>query len=153
VSPEPEPVLVFHESEVVSGFVEPAPERLSDVLNSVETLRVRAATEEGTPGGDPAEVPVDEIVLLAPPPRASDPARRVARSRRRVALHVGPYHVVGTAHLPPGTEMEAFIAEKPQRFMALTDCRVLIREVEYTPEVVIVNLARVIEVEHLITVA
>ena len=152
MSPEPEPVLVFQEFEVVSGFVEPGPERLSDVLNSIEALSVRATTEDGSPG-DPAEMPVDDILLLAPPPRETDPGRRVARSRRRVALHVGPYHVVGTAHLPPGTEIEAFIAEKPQRFMALTDCRVLIREVEYTPEVTIVNVARVIEVEHLITVA
>jgi hypothetical protein len=146
-----QPLLLFRRSRVESGWIDPEGQRLTDLLNRQEALRLLLAGEEGEPA-DWVSCRVGELLLVAPPPRPTDPSRWLPRRRRRVGLRVGPYRVVGTAHMPPETEVEDFIAQRRQRFLPLTQCRVIMRDAEYAPDVAIVNIAHVHEVEHLITI-
>jgi hypothetical protein len=146
-----QPLLLFRRSRVESGWIDPGGQRLTDLLNRQDAVRVLLAGADGAPA-DWESCRVDELLLVAPPPRPTDPSRWLPRRRRRVGLRIGPYRVVGTAHMPPETEVEDFIAQRRQRFLPLTQCRVIMRDAEYAPDVAIVNIGYVREVEHLITI-
>lgn len=120
--------------------------RITDLLNAAGLLRLRgAAAEEGLSPRDGAwtTIDLDQLLVVVPPYRATDRARRLHRPPQEVRLRVGPYLVIGAAHLPPGVRPTAFLMRHPRRFLPLT--RVMIRHVDGGPEetsvpVAIVNL-------------
>ena len=92
----------------------------------------------------------DEILFVAPPDRATDPQRRLHRRKNRLIAIVGPYVVTGTAHLPPGTDLDPFLLRRQMRFMPLTDAWVTHRtdgSVDIARSVVIVNTANLRELK------
>lgn len=119
--------------------------RITDLLSAADLLRLRrAATEEDLPrDGARTKIDLDQLLVVVPPHRATDRARRLHRSPQEVRVRVGPYLVIGAAHLPPGVRPTAFLMRHPQRFLPLT--RVMIRHVgggreETSVPVAIVNL-------------
>jgi hypothetical protein len=50
----------------------------------------------------------------------SRPDKRMARERHEVRMRIGEWEVMGTAHMRPGSEMDAYLLST-QPFMPLTD--------------------------------
>lgn len=116
--PALEPIQVFLADRIINGLIAPEGERVTDLLAARAGLRVQV-------GEDAWEhVSVDEILLVAPPPHASQ--RKIHRARRRVELSVAPYTVTGTAHLPPGTQLDPFVLRTGRPVIPVTDAWVRI---------------------------
>lgn len=101
LEPALEPIQVFLTDRIISGLIAPEGERVTDLLAVRKGIRVQV--DEGRW----EHIDVGDIVLVAPPPHASQ--RRIHRSRRRVELTLPPYTVTGTAHMPPGTQLDPFV--------------------------------------------
>lgn len=137
---------IFTASEQRVIEIENDGERISDLLNAADLLRLRAdSAEEGLSSSPSAwtKIDLDQLLVVIPPYRATDRARRLHRPPQEVRLHVGPWVVIGAAHLPPGVQPTAFLTRHPRRFLPLT--RVMIRRVdggreETSVPVAIVNL-------------
>ena len=65
------------------------------------------------------DMPLDELLIVAPPEQPTDPARRLHRPGKLIHLSVGPYEVSGSAHVPAGAEAIAFLLRHNTRFVAL----------------------------------
>jgi hypothetical protein len=145
-TPEPLPIEVLTADVARSMFIEATEERVTDIVNHEDTLTARSAI-----GSVPArqgaveELPLDEVLVVVPPPRRTNPKHRLHRLTRPVRIVVGPYEVIGEAHIPPGTQPAGFLLRTGQRFVPLTTATVRLTE---SPEsgrrvpVAIVNLAR-----------
>jgi len=145
-TPHLEPISIFTERGDFDGWIVAAERRVTDMLNEHQYVRVclDAASDEWE------AVDRDEILFVAPPERATDPQRRIHRRKNRLIATVGPYVVTGTAHLPPGTDLDPFLVRRQMRFMPLTDAWVTHRtdpSVELTRPVVIVNTANLRELK------
>ena len=79
----------------------PDGERLTDLIANQLGLRVQL--DDGSWEG----LSIDDIVLVAPPPHTSQ--RKIHRTRWRIELTAEPYKIIGTAHLPPGTQLNPFV--------------------------------------------
>ena len=142
-----EPVALFGCHGVVEGSIDPMGRRMTELLNTRQDVRINVPDATGTVRWE--SFPLGDVVAVAPPPHATDPARRVSRRRHRVVLQAGLYRIVGTAHLPPGPDIHAFLQRRPG-WMPLTDCTIGTSEADYEVDVAIVNAAHIREVERLL---
>lgn len=113
IEPQLEPVQIFLRDGVVRGHVSPDGERLTDLL--ANQLGLRAQLADGTW----SSYSLHDIVIVAPPPHAS--GRRIHRSKHRVELAAGPYTIIGTAHLPPGTQLNPFVLRTGRPVLPVTN--------------------------------
>jgi hypothetical protein len=139
-----EPIRVYARDIEVSGWVTPSGERITDILHRGEPL---SFLPEAADASDPAswlELQSASVLIVVPPPHTSPPERRLHRQTQQVRIRVGPYVVVGTAHLRPGFEQDLML-RATQPFLPLTDAYVSSEAGEVRYEVVIVNLGEVEE--------
>jgi hypothetical protein len=164
--PHPSPERALEQVELYTahalalGLVAPEGQRMSDILNREEVLAVHSA--DVTPYRDEAHregtqpiglFPIDEVLLAMPPEHAGNPARQIHRKRRRVLLHVGPFHVIGTAHMPPGADLDPYVLRTRSKFVAVTDALVRYTQepmFERSAAVVLVNTAAMTESQDLL---
>lgn len=144
-----QPIRLYSAELALSAWVDPANERITDILSRGDEL---AVLPEGRDPGDPdawVSVNADDLLLVVPPPHTSPPELRMHRQRQRVLARVEPYVVTGTAHLKPGEAEDPFLrATRP--FLPLTDA--VIEQAETPPaqlEVVIVNFRHLTELREL----
>ena len=76
-----------------------------------------------------ATVNLSRVLLVIPqddepPASAPDPYAWVPKRAELVRVGIGPYEVVGNAHLPEGTDLKEGIAEAKTRFVTLTNAMV-----------------------------
>jgi hypothetical protein len=130
-------------------------ERLTDLLNREGSIRVamldmvpedRSLQVDVRPDLRWANLAVDDSLLVFPPPQASDPHRRLHRPRQPVEIAIGPFEIVGSAHIPPGAQAAGFLMRQSNRFTAIT--RVVVRDpqlpgFEQRADVLLVNLRRI----------
>jgi hypothetical protein len=120
-------------------------DRVTDVLNGAGPVRLRAPREPAAMVGN-SWVEVDdeerdEILALLPPPRATDPQKRLHRLPQRVSMRVGGYVVTGDAHVPACAEATGFLLRHWPHFVPLTHATIRhAGESEVTVPVAIVNL-------------
>lgn len=111
-----EPIRVLLRDADLAGSVRPATERMTDGLRRGTPITMLPA---GARPDEWLEIPSHDVLMVVPPPLARRFWKREDRVRQRVSLRVGPYSVVGTAHLRPGQEQDLFLrATRP--FMPLT---------------------------------
>jgi hypothetical protein len=100
------------------------PDRVTDLLNAVAPVRLRAPRgADAMVGNSWIEVDDeerDEILAVVPPPRTTDPQRRLHRLPQWVSMRVGSYVVSGDAHVPAGAEATGFLLRHRPHFVALT---------------------------------
>lgn len=136
-----QPIRLYLTDFVLVGSVVPEDERMTDILNRGGELPVLPA------GADPADeeswiaIPVDEILMVVPPPHVSPPEKRMARDKHVVRMRVAEWHVTGTAHLKPGAEQDAILLSTTP-FLPLTGATMSSAEVPFgeAHEVLIVDL-------------
>lgn len=115
----------------VSGFV-PGTERLSDVLNRREPLKVdlpkvhglRAAGWPTRPEGDLIVDPFDlEFVLghASGEPRAEQLAKRIHKVRYPVLIEGQNFEIIGMMHVFPGNVPEFAVHRAGQLFLPITE--------------------------------
>jgi hypothetical protein len=119
--------------------------RITELLNGPEPMRIRSRPEEpGGPEADWIEVDVeqrDEILAVIPPPRDTNPLQRLHRPAQEVSLRVGPYTIIGEAHVPAGSEATGFLMRHRPHFVPLTHARISQTNTpDVKAQVVIVNL-------------
>lgn len=100
------------------------PERVTDLLNAAEPVRLRAPRDaEAMVGNSWVEVDEeerDEILAVVPPARTTDPQKRLHRLPQEVSMRVGSYVVSGEAHVPAGAEATGFLLRHRPHFVPLT---------------------------------
>jgi hypothetical protein len=144
LTPVIEPVQVFTTDRCLGGWVVATQERMTDVLNARESIRLCVdATDDLW-----ETIDRDDILLVAPPERSSDPRRRIHRRKNRIAAQLGPYLVTGTLHLTPGTQLDTYLLRTRQQFLPLTNAVVSSRvdpTFEQQLPVVIVSVRHMME--------
>lgn len=135
---ERDPVAVFRVHGIVEGWIPKLEGRISDGLNDAEHMRVRTPGPDGI-SSQWMELDLDDVVAVAAPPRPPSPAR-VARRQHVLEIDAGPYHVRGTAHMPPGADPQRYAASTGRRWLPLTDCTVVVGDDAFVVAVVIVNM-------------
>lgn len=147
-----EGIQLFTATGRIQGWIVAVEERMSDVLNERNTLRICV-----DPALDSWETyRRDELLAVGPPPTINASPRRIHRRRHRVLARLGPYMIEGIAHLPPGTPLEAHLRRNRQHFMPMTDAVITStddEEPEQALPVVLVNLGVVDELKGLLTLA
>ena len=116
-------VRIFGSIAVIDGWVDLAGQRLSDVLNREDRLRVASTANQ------PAEnqwIPMEraDMLLVVPPPHSPDLRLRRHRVKRDILVLSGHYVVRGLVHMMPGIQLDPFLARSGQHFLPLTDTRV-----------------------------
>lgn len=152
IEPHLEPIQLFTHDGRVTGWIVALDERVTDVLNRRETLRICVDASEDAW----ADVDRDELLLVAPPLRTGPNPRRIHRHKRRVRILLGRYTVEGVAHLPPGMPLDPFLLRTRQHFVAVTDAIVTDadeRDGGETHPVVILNVHNMQELHALLTLA
>ena len=142
-------IRLFLPDRQVEGWIVSTDDRITDLLNRKDVLRVCV---------DPAEdawesADLDELLLVAPPRHDGDPQRRLHRRKHRLAALVGPYVVTGVAHVAVGVDPEAFLLRTRQSFLPMTDAHVTSRvdgTVDEAFPVVIINVGNLVELHALI---
>ncbi len=112
-----EPIRVLLQDADLAGSVRPSTERMTDELRRATPLSFLPA---GAGPGEWIEIPTGQVLMVVPPPLARRPWKREDRVQQRVTMRVGPYAVVGTAHLKPGQEGD-LVLRATHPFMPLTD--------------------------------
>ena len=140
LAPTLQPIQLFTATKRIEGWIVAAEERMTDLLNRHESLRVcvDAATDAWE------TVSHDDLLLVAPPAQYSNPQRRVHRSKQRLMALVGPYVVSGVAHLAPGTTPDLHLLRTRQKFLPMTNASVTHRtdpDINEEFPVVIVNVS------------
>jgi hypothetical protein len=149
VAPPPPQVLATVEIYDAGGShgmeIDTGGARITDLLNASECGPPSRPADDEKANAVQGWLPLDldAVLLLIPPPRTTDPQRRLHRPRQAVRVQVGPYVVIGGAHVPPGTQATAFILRHRQHFVALTDASISngSGDTEFDAPVVLVNLA------------
>lgn len=158
-----EPVELYTESGMVFGLVEPEGRRLSDILNSNSRLSIRDPRStslhtdvQGTEAQGWTSLSTEDIRLVMPPDHISRRQMRVNRRQHRVRITTGPYVVIGNAHLPPGTQLDAYALQKRIRFLAVTKALVystISPALERMASVVLVNVGPIEELTEVLTIS
>jgi hypothetical protein len=152
LTPSLQPIRLFTADRCIEGWVVAAEERITDLLNQRESIRV--CVDAANDAWD--TVSRDDLLLVAPPAQVSNPQRRVHRRKHRLLALVGPYVVNGVAHLAPGTDLDPYLLRTRQRFLPMTNATVTHRtdhELEQDLPVVIVNVGNLTELRPLLTPA
>ena len=148
-----EPIQVFRADGELSGWIAARGQRVTDLLNASDTMRIQldAIDQERW-----VDIERDSILVVAPPPHASQPQRRVHRQRRRVRAQVGPFEITGTAHLVPGAGLDPYLLRTRQAFLPMTDIVISRRDNpswEHEAGVAIINVGNLSELHELLTLA
>jgi hypothetical protein len=143
-TPTVEPIQVFTAGRHLDGWIVATHERITDVLNARQTIRICL-----DPTADTWEtIDRDDVLLVAPPDRFSDPQRRIHRRKHGLVALVGPYVVTGLAHLQPGVPLDPYLLRTRQHFLPMTEVSVTSRidpTMEQRLPVVIVNVRNLME--------
>lgn len=117
--------VAYGEDCVLSGVVQLASDRLTDMLNDHDEYQLVDVLVEGLTGDHAVEVREvlvrrDELLLVhAAGPRGNQDRRHRTRSHP-VAIQMGPYHIRGCLHALPGADpVQAIRRRKPM--VPLTD--------------------------------
>lgn len=167
VAAEPVPALegveLYTTTAMVFGYVDPQGRRMSDILNanshlSIENPRSTSMLEAvpGTEGEGWTSIPADEILLAMPPEHVSPRQLRVNRRQHRVRITIGPYVVIGNAHVPPGVGIDAYALRKRIKFLAVTSALVYSTvdpALERLAKVVLVNVGPIAELTEVLTIS
>jgi hypothetical protein len=150
LAPPLEPITLYLAGGTVFGRIDAEGRRVTDLLNINPILRVRIAgsLDEWTP------FQREEVLIVAPPPAMTDPQRRLHRLHRRIAMRIGPYRAVGTAHVPPGTRVDEDLLGRRSVFLPITDALIdLIDDptLEHAVPVALVNIAAVQDIRQLLS--
>jgi hypothetical protein len=158
-----EPVELYTSTALIVGLVAPEGRRLSDILNGNSQLPVRDARStslfsdfDGTGGAGWTPVNVDDILLAMPPEFSSPRQMKVHRRQHRVRIRTGPFSVVGTAHVLPGTKIDRYVLQSRMRFLAVTDAQVYSGADpawERQAAVVLVNVRPVEDLSEMLTIS
>ena len=144
-----DPIRIATDVIELVGSVAPTGQRVTDMLLRGQDVAFLPRGAEPMPEAWIAVAAVD-ILWVLPPPL---PPRRGARSspaQARLHVRIGPYRLIGSAHLAPGAPIDRGLAAA-HPFLPLTDATVG-REGQARVEdvdVVIVNLARASELRSL----
>jgi hypothetical protein len=103
----------FLASELVQLHLREESGRLTDLLN-----REAPVAFDRTDGMTPPAI--DDLLVVVPPPQTTDAQRRLHRPGHPVKVVIGPYEVVGQAHVPPGAQPTGFLLRTNPRFVPLT---------------------------------
>ena len=144
LAPHLERISVFTTQGSFDGWIVAGERRVTDMLNDHAHLRVclDARADQWQ------MIDRDDILFVAPPPRATDPQRRISRRRNRLVALVGSYVVTGTAHIQPGATLDPYTLRRHVRFLPLTDAWVTHRTdptVELARPVLIVSTMNLVE--------
>jgi hypothetical protein len=142
--PTLEPIRIYARGIEVAGWVTPAGERVTDLLQRGTELTF---LPDGAKPDDPdswMSLIAESVLFVVPPPHVSAPEKRLHRQTQRVRLQVGDYTLYGTAHLRPGFEQDLML-RATQPFLPLTDATVVSERGEVRHDVLIVNLSEVEE--------
>jgi len=158
--PELAPVEFFTATDHVVATIDAARERVTDQLNRDGSLQVRASESgsswleseatEATAVPDWVAFDVGEVLLVVPPAQLSDPQRRLHKPRQPVDVHIGPFEVSGSVHVPPGAQASGYLYRVNPHFVPITEAvikRVDPEPLERRDAVVLVNLHRVDRIE------
>jgi len=120
------------------------PERVTDLLNATEPIRLRTPRDaDAMVGNSWVEVDEeerDEILAVIPPARITDPQKRLHRLPQQVSMRVGGYVFSGDAHVPAGAEVTGFLLRHRPHFVPLTKASIRSAgQPEATVPVAIVN--------------
>jgi hypothetical protein len=130
-------------------------ERLTDLINREEYVPVVLLDEQPEDLSKPIEMragqqwkhlPLEDALLIMPPPQATNPLRRLHRPRQPVEIVIGPFTVTGMVSVPPGAQAAGFLFRQNVRFAPVTRAIVRnsgLRGFEQHAEVVLVNMRRV----------
>lgn len=144
--PALDPIVVFSADAVREGWITRSDQRLSDQLNAGSDLTVRWPGAEGSPGEAEVIRRDDVVVVAAPIP--DEPSRlRMSRPRQRIEVAAGPYRIEGTAHIPPGAELDRYARQTSQRWLPMTECRIATPDGDFEVAVLIVSLDYVVRTE------
>ena len=138
-----QPIRLYSAHVVVVAWVDPANERITDILSRGDDLAVLPEGRDPEDVNNWLSINADELLLVVPPPQTSRPELRVHRQRQAVRAHIGPYIVTGTAHLKPGHADDPFL-RAAQPFLPLTEA--VIEQPGESPtrvEVVIANFRHI----------
>ena len=110
-------------------------ERLEDLSELIEMRADQAWTS----------LEVEDVLLIVPPPQATNPQRRLHRPRQPVEILVGRFVISGMAHVPPGAQAAGFLFRQNVRYAAIT--RAVVRDTglegfEQHADVALVNMHR-----------
>jgi len=111
-------------------------ERLEDLSELIEMRADQAWTS----------LPVEDTLIIVPPPQATNPQRRLHRPRQPVEMIVGRFVISGMVHVPPGAQAAGFLFRQNVRYAAVT--RAVVRDTELEgfeqhADVVLVNMHRI----------
>lgn len=148
-----EPIRLFRATDTVDGWLVVGGERVTDLLNLRESLRICTDARSDTW----ATVEREDLLLVAPPPLGAPTGRAIHRHKRRVMASVGPYTVEGIVHLPPGLPLDPFLLRTRQHFMPMTNAIVTATARAHEPgetyPVVVLNVHNLTELRLLVTLA
>jgi hypothetical protein len=140
---------MFIDSGRLDRWIVAVEERVTDLLNQRETLRI--CTD---PAADRwSSVDRDDLLLVASPPMPMPTGRAIHRQKRRVLAQVGPYSVEGIVHMPPGMPLDPFLLRTRQHFLPLTRAVVSSSDASESGDayqVVLVNVFNVSELRLLV---
>lgn len=130
-------------------------ERLADLVNREDYVPVVLLDEQPEDHAKPIEMrtgqrwshlPIEDVLLILPPPQPTNPLRRLHRPKQPVEVVIGPFSVSGMVSVPPGAQAAGFLFRQNVRFAAVT--RATVRDTgmpgfEQRAEVVLVNMRRI----------
>jgi hypothetical protein len=118
-------LVVYAEDCVLSGHLPLSTDRLSDLLNSLESFTVLDVVVEDLTGAAPieareVEVARDEILLVHAGGPRGNAGRRQRTRQHPIVVKTGPYEVRGYVHVLPGSDPLVSLRRRKPMF-ALTD--------------------------------
>jgi hypothetical protein len=161
IEEEPHPIQFYTTAGMITANVEPNGQRMLDILNGQQELRVKDlellpfdANALAMRVDEWASVDVHTVLLATPPPHVSPRQLRIHRRQRRVELQIGPFTVIGNAHMPPGFKLNDFLGRQHERFIPITSA--LLRHSDHptldrSVPVVLVNVGEVRRIRDLLT--
>jgi hypothetical protein len=104
--------IAYAEDCLLVGHIRLSAARLTDLLNEheeYELVDVQVIALDGTRAHEvtTALIPRDELLLVHAAGPRGDRTRRIHTRQHPVAMQLGPYHVRGYLHAPPGSDAVA----------------------------------------------
>jgi hypothetical protein len=161
------PIELYTADTRIVGWVAPNGQRVTDLLNSQNELRLwhpsPGALDATDPpivsapgeGGEWQTLATARIILAMPPEWRASRQLRLHRRLRRAAMSAGPFSITGNVHVLPGAEVGHHLL-RGHAFLPLTDAYLLHNgdpPFEHVVSVLIVNTAHVDQIVPLVTLA